>query len=97
MFLLSSGEQHFVLFPLAITFSIINTIATNKNKNNGKFNRLLFYNILGIVVLCLLTCMYIVETVSNNAQTSRGLGIACFVGLFGVFSCAVLEVVLKIK
>ena len=41
--------------------------------------------------------MYIVETVSNNAQTSRGLGIACFVGLFGVFSCAVLEVVLKIK
>ena len=67
MFLLSSAAQHFIFFPLAITFSIITTVSTNKNRNKGKFNRLLLYNILGTIVLCLLMCLYIIEIVYNNA------------------------------
>lgn len=67
MFLLSSPEQHFIFFPLTLTFSLINTIATNKNRNKGKFNRLLFYNIFEVIVLCLLTALYVIEVVSNDA------------------------------
>ena len=70
-------QNQYLIFIFAIGIFIVEFIIDYSNDLYQKFNRLVFYKILEIMIIILLAIYYIVEVNTKSYSASRAAAIAC--------------------
>jgi hypothetical protein len=60
IFILTAENTHYLLFILLLSLLILDVVLTNKNRNSGTINRLLYYKLYSIGVILLIGIYYVV-------------------------------------